>query len=63
MNADRREDAKQHVGEDGDNSRRQETAVAHYRPWVLRERNQLCEEAGLAGRRQDDQGSTGSSSS
>ena len=45
-NADRREDAKQFVGEDGDESARALTRVAHYRPWVRRERNILAEKAG-----------------
>jgi len=46
-NADRREDSKQLVDTDGDDSRRQETRVAHYRPWIQRERNQLCEKLGM----------------
>ena len=45
-NVDRREDAKQFIGEDGDESARALTRVAHYRPWVRRERNILAEKAG-----------------
>jgi hypothetical protein len=47
-NADRREDAKQQVGPDGDNSARKATSVAHYRPWVRVECNKLAVAAGHA---------------
>ena len=46
FNADRREDSKQIVG-DGDVSARAETRVAHYRPWLRRERNRLALAAGF----------------
>jgi len=44
-NADRREDSKQAVGEDGDMGARAETRVGHYRPWLRRERNRLAQAA------------------
>jgi hypothetical protein len=47
MNSDRREEAKRLVGPDGDDCARAATAVAHYRPWVRRERNRLAQGAGF----------------
>jgi hypothetical protein len=47
MNADRREAAKRLVGPDGDDCERAATAVAHYCPWVRRERNRLAQGAGF----------------
>jgi hypothetical protein len=47
MNADRREEAKRLVGPDGDDCARAATAVAHYCPWVRRERNRLAQGSGF----------------
>jgi hypothetical protein len=47
FNARRREEAKQQVGVDGDDSARAATSVPHFRPWVWRERNRLADQAGL----------------
>ena len=46
MNAERREEAKQLVGPDGDDSARAATRVPHFRPWLLQERNRLALAAG-----------------
>ena len=46
-NADRREDALQAVGPDGDDSARAATQARHYRTWLFRERNVLASDAGF----------------